>query len=188
MVIAVVCGYSVQQIVTHANAKEKSYGITRTVWVTRASVDAGNDIKASDVTRKKIPRALLPDAPVAPFVVGHAVLVDFAKGEVILASRIAPTGLHGAAALLPLGKRAVGIQPGPGSPPLHIGDTVDVLASFEHAGSDAQTNVPTVAVAQRAQVLDVRDNAVTIAVLPDEAPKVAFRATNGALSLILDNG
>jgi hypothetical protein len=62
-------------------------------------------------------------------------------------------------------------------PPVEPGDRVDVLVTVGDA--------PTVTVASRAVVVDVTEDAVTVAVPTDRAPRVAFGAVAGAVTLAL---
>ena len=94
----------------------------------------------------------------------------------------------GAAALLPPGTRALAVPDGPGTPPLRVGDTVDVLATYDPFLFDPASGRPVPAgdtVVAGALVIDVSEGAITVAVDPDDAPAVAFALAQGAVTLAL---
>ena len=99
---------------------------------------------------------------------------------------MAPEGVQGAAALLPPGSRALAVPIGPGTPPLLVGDRVDLLSThdpllFDPAAANAAGDI----VVAGALVIDVSEGAVTVAVDPDDAPAVAFAVAQGAVTLAL---
>ena len=189
LALTVVTGLVVARAVGAASEAASQYGALVRVPVVARPVDAGAVIGAGDVSVRLVPRSLVPAGVVSGVndAVGRAALVPLVPGEAVQAGRLAPTGLRGVAALLPAGARALAIPVGPGTPPLERGDHVDVLASFEP--SDApDAGPPTFAVAVGAPVLAVAsdgEKAVTVAVSADEAPRVAFAITHGAVTLAL---
>src|SRR5207237_1966876 len=98
---------------------------------------------------------------------------------------LAPWGRTGAAALLPPGKRGISVAAGPAATKLTKGDTVDVLATFDPATPAATGKEPTFPVATGASVIDVGGESVTIAVDPDEAKRIAFATSHGAVTVVL---
>ncbi|MBV9662974.1 MAG: hypothetical protein JOZ37_03330, partial [Actinobacteria bacterium] len=104
-----------------------------------------------------------------------------------------PTGLTGITALLPDDARALAIPTTAGTPPLQRGDHVDLLASFDLSDSPGRADItpaksdaaPTFPVARHATVLDVASKAITVAVTADEAPRLAYALTHGAITLAL---
>ncbi len=62
------------------------------------------------------------------------------------------------------------------------GDRVDVLATFDSTEGETE---PTFPVAMGALVVDVAEEAVTVAVTPEEAPRVAFATARGTVTLAL---
>jgi Flp pilus assembly protein CpaB len=77
----------------------------------------------------------------------------------------------------------VAVPAGGASAPVRTGDVVDVLATFDAASSI--TGDATSAVATGALVVDVGDDAVTVAVAPDEARRVASAVAHGLVTLAL---
>jgi hypothetical protein len=129
-------------------------------------------------------------------------------GEPLVAGRLAPDGLTGAAALVPEGYRAVSVPTASaGFPPVALGDRVDVLAvlppdlvrspateASPTRGDDAPAGgrpppdgdgAPAFPLVERALVVDVADEAVAVAVPQSAAPRVAFALAQGSVVLAL---
>lgn len=158
------------------------YGSVRQVPVVVAPVAAGEVVPASAVRVVDRPGATVPSGGggVARSWAGRTALVPLVPGEVVVASKLAPDGLRGAAALLPEGARALAVPGGPGGrPPLEVGDRVDVLVTLAEGDS--------VVVAESALVVWVDDEAdvVTVAVPAPDAPSLASAVTTGAVTLAL---
>lgn len=181
--LALTTAVVVRSSVASAAAQSARYGGLRTVPVVVRPVAAGEVVRPGALGLEPRPASTLPDAPLLDDVgdgAGRTALVPLVPGEVMVASKLAPDGLRGAAALLPRGLRAVSVPGGPGGrPPANVGDRVDVLATFPDA--------PTSVVATRALVLALDDesDAVTVAVTADELPAVVFAITAGTVTLAL---
>jgi len=78
----------------------------------------------------------------------------------VLAGRVAPDGLHGAAALVPAGWRALAIPVAPTVIALEVGDHVDLVAGFDVAQSTTDRS-PSLTVARDALVVAVDEQRVT---------------------------
>jgi hypothetical protein len=98
------------------------------------------------------------------------------------------------AALLPEGHRAVTVTIGPlGAPPVQVGDAVDVVAVLPTEADrhghgqpfDDESSSPAVPLVDRALVIDVADDAITVAVPVADAPAVAYAAVQGIAVLLL---
>lgn len=178
-----------------AAAARADWGRTASVVVVTGEVEAGQPITEADVEHRSLPRAVIPDRAVIESPVGRVAIVDLYPGEVLVTGRVAPDGLSGAAALLPPGTRALAVPTGPGTPPLAVGDTVDVLAGFDPLlvvpsaeGTDptgTEAVVPARPLVSGAAVVAVADGSVTVAVLAVDAPRVAFAVAQGAVTLAL---
>src|SRR2546426_12796737 len=92
------------------------FGPERQVLVAVHSLDAGSTIGPGDVAWRPWPHALLPAAPLARDALGRVARVALVPGQPLLAAWLAPS-------LLPPGSRAMAVPVGPGTPPLHPGDT-----------------------------------------------------------------
>jgi Flp pilus assembly protein CpaB len=102
-------------------------------------------------------------------------------------SALAGRGPSAVAAALPEGTRAVAV-PVSGALPVQAGDHVDVIAAGDPLveGPFVEGEVAGVtAVAETALVVDVADEAVTVAVPEADAPSVAWQATQGTTTLVL---
>lgn len=156
------------------------YGSLRAVPVVVAAVASGAEVPDGAVVMDERPAATVPDGEVASSWAGRTALMPLVPGEVLLATKVAPDGLRGAAALLPDGARALAVPSGPGGrPPLLVGDAVDLLATLPEGD--------TLVVAAGALVLHVDDDTdtVTVAVPAAEAPTVASAIATGAITLAL---
>ena len=181
VLLASVTGGVVRSAIVRSSAVLDELGPLRPVPVVAATLDAGDVVGEGDVVVARRPSAMVPDGPLvdAEGVVGRVALVPLVPGEVVVASKLAPDGLQGAAALLPPGMRALAVPAGPGGrPPLSIGDAVDVLATLGE-----ETGV--VAEAAMVLALDDASDAVTVAVSPAEAPAVASAIATGTVTLAL---
>ena len=195
--LAAATGLAVTRLVGRAEAQAARYGSVRTVAVAARPLDAGTVLAEGDVERRTLPAAFLPAAPVAPEPVGHALLVAVAEGEPLLEAKLAAFGVRGVASLLPPGTRALAVPVGPASPPLQRGDRVDVLATFDTTPAGAETDgvlvagagpadgAPTFPVAEGAVVVDVGEEAVSVAVRAEEAPRLAFTLARGTATIAL---
>ena len=194
--LALLTGAVVRSALVRSSAVLDELGPLREVVVVVAPVEVGEVVGEDDVSVARRPSSMIPDGGVGAAagdggeggvgaVVGRVTVVPLVAGEVVVASKLAPAGLRGAAALLPDGLRALAVPAGPGGrPPVSIGDRVDVLATF--AAGDAGS-APTVVVAAAALVLALDDesDAVTVAVTPDEAPTLASAIAAGTITLAL---
>jgi Flp pilus assembly protein CpaB len=109
------------------------------------------------------------------------------EGEVVRRARLVPGTLSTVAARLPPGTRAVAVPLDPGlAPPLAVGDRVDILVAL--AGEAASGGPPGFAVATDVEVVHATDQAATLAVPRDRAPRVAVALGQGAVSLALVGG
>jgi pilus assembly protein CpaB len=179
--LAVATAMIVSRAVSRAEATAARYGSPRPVVVATRDLMAGAVIGPGDIEMRRLPRALVPEGTLTTMPAGRTVVVPLFRGEPVLRTKVAPAGLRGVAALLPIGTRAVTVPAGPAPAPVRVGDIVDVLASFETDGSGE----PTFAVAVEAVVVDVEEGTVTVAVRPSEVTRVVFAATAGVVSLVM---
>lgn len=200
--LSLLTGLTVSRLVGEASVRAARLGGLVDVVVAARAVDAGRPLRPPDVAVRRLPAAALPSGPVATSPVGRVAVVPLVPGEVVLASKLAPEGLLGVAALVPPGHRALAVPVEPGGLVLRPGHRVDLLATFDvsgeappadrpdaEAGADAvpaaPSPAPTFAVALGALVVGVGDEAVTVAVMAAEAPRVAFALARGSVTLAL---
>jgi Flp pilus assembly protein CpaB len=181
---AAATGLSVSQVLDATDATRRAWGATEPVLVVRHDVDAGTALTAADVEVAEWPVGLIPATALVELPDRAVTRVDVVAGEPLLPSRLAGHGLSQVAAALPPGARAVAVPTEPGTaPPLEVGDHVDVLVAV--AEDAAGGGPPGFAVATDAPVVAVTDDAVTVAVDRDEAPRVAVALGIGAVTLAL---
>jgi Flp pilus assembly protein CpaB len=131
------------------------------------------------VSTRAVPLALLPRHALATLPRRAVAAVDLSPGEIVVAHRLA--GRSAVAGRLPAGRRAVAVPTVAGLP-VEIGDRVDVLATFDTGAPGVE---PTVVVARDALVVAHQDDAVTVAVEQDVAPRVAYALAVGTITLAL---
>ena len=182
--LAAVTASLVARQVDTAGAQAALYGRLRPIVLATHTVEIGSVVRAADVAVRSMPAAFLPTGALATtdVVVGRTVAVPLFQGSAVLAGHLAPDGLEGVAALLPAGTRAVAVPAGPASVVVRRGDRVDVLATFDPPPAGEE---PTFPVAEAAPVLDVGPEAVTVAVAPEEAKRVAYAVAAGVVTLTL---
>ena len=202
LALAAGTGLTVARLVGEASARAARLGGLVKVPVVARAVEAGDVVGAADVSVRSLPAGALPDGPVADGPAGKVAIVPLVPGEVVLASKLAPAGLRGVAALVPAGHRALAVPVDPDGLELRLGDRVDVLATFDVTGEAAPGDAPppveegvlaeaatqpapTFPVALAALVVGVGDESVTVAVGPDEVPRVAFALARGTVALAL---
>lgn len=174
---ALVVAWVVSSAVDRATAEARRLGPPVLVALADRWIEVGEVLDEADVEWRRLPRGALPDAPLAEDPVGRMTLVPLAPGEVVLAGKLAPEGVRGIAALVPPGMQALAVPVGPGTPRVRRGDRVDVLAVVD--GGAARV------VAVGAPVVDVGDEAVAIALAPEEAAVVAAVVARGTVTLAL---
>lgn len=169
-----------------ADARARYWGTHAEVPVVVNAVAAGALIEASDFEMRPVPESLLPQSDVVSDPAGLTAIVPLLPGEVLVEAKLAPGGVEGAAALLEPGQRAVAVPRNETTPPLSVGDRVDVILTLD-ASAGTTGGPPAYAIARAAKVLHVSEAAVTLAVSAGDAAKVAFGAAQGALALAVSS-
>ena len=218
--LAMLTAATAMQVLGRASAAVDRWGRLASVAVVVREVPAGVMVAAADVRVETVPERLVPSGAVLSVddVVGRVAVVALWPGEIVLRGRLAPDGLVGVAALVPVGMRAVAlpvIADGSGGAGgglrVRVGDTVDVLATFDVAEAEAEAEAhdaaaaadaaaeseaadveaapnsiaPTVVVAEAVSVVDVQAESVTVAVPAADAPRLAYAAARATLTLAL---
>ncbi|MDQ6909949.1 MAG: Flp pilus assembly protein CpaB [Actinomycetota bacterium] len=183
-VLALVTWSVVSGIVGRAEVQAARFGSLRDAVVATRPVAFGAVVTAGDVGVRRVPAAFLPEQGVGSLAdtVGRTAVAPLFAGQAVVRGQLAPEGLQGLAALLPAGTRAVAVPTGAATAPLRRGDVVDVLATFDSSG-DSSGREPTFPVATDAVVVDVGPDAATVAVVPEQAKRVAFAVTQGKVTL-----
>jgi Flp pilus assembly protein CpaB len=185
--LAVVTTLAVSGLLGRARSEAARYGSPRPVLVATRDIAVGASVGASDVELRSLPAALVPSDAIGGVdkARGRVVVVPVFAGQAVVRRQLAPFGLTGAAALLPAGKQGISVPGGPAAAKLSKGDTVDVLATFDPATAPGKE--PTFPVAVGSLVIDVGSDAVTLAVDPEEAKRVAFAIAHGAVTVVLSS-
>jgi len=178
--VVVVAATVVQRTSAGAADARHRWGDTRTVAVARHRIPIGAVIDGDAVTTQHWPVAVVPDGALADVPSGRTATAAIEAGEAVLAARVAPDGLRGAAALVPAGWRALAIPVAPTVIALAVGDHVDLVAGFDVAGATTDRS-PSLTVARDALVVAVDEQRVTVAVRDDEAERVAFAIVAGTV-------
>jgi Flp pilus assembly protein CpaB len=192
VVLALVTGLAVASLVQSGEAARRSWGASRPVAVATRDLAPGDVLSPGAVEVRRLPEAVVPAGASASAPVGAVVRQPVVAGEPLVPARLAPDGLTGTAALVPEGFRAVAVPLGPtGVPPLAVGDEVDVLAVVPpdlvaaEPGGDDRGSGPAFPLVERALVVDVGEEAASVAVPQPDAPRVAFALAQGAVVLAL---
>ena len=190
--LAAVTGLLVAGLVERASSAAARYGVRRPVAVATRDLAAGHVVEPGDAVRRELPAALVPDGALRDPPVGRITAARVVTGEVLVGARLARAGIGATAALLPEGTRGVAVPTGDARPPVAVGDTVDLLATFDPGASGVpggagagSGGAPSFAVARRALVVHVGDDAVTVAVPSADAPRVAFALAQGLVTVAL---
>ena len=178
--LAVTTGSAVSRLVGDAADDAARFGSLKTAVVAVRAVDIGAAVTDADVEVRRVPAAFLPAGVLSRLPRDRVAVSPLFAGQPVVRQQLSPDGLRGVAALLPPGTSAVGVPTGGVAPPVRLGDTVDVLATFE---GDASSEEPTFPVATGARVVDVGEDVITVAVLPEEARRVAFAVAHGVVSV-----
>jgi Flp pilus assembly protein CpaB len=181
---ALTVGWVVSSIVAEADRARTAWGTTEVVAVAIHEIAAGEPLDSGDIDLVERPVTLIPDGALRELPLDQVASAAIAAGEVVIEARLAPLGLTGLAATLPPASRAVAVPVDVGlSPPLVVGDRVDVLVAL--APEAAGDGPPGFVVAAGALVVSVDEGAVTVAVSATAAPRIAVALGQGAVTLAL---
>jgi Flp pilus assembly protein CpaB len=183
--LAVATAWAVGTTVAAAEADRRRWGEDRAVAVAAHPIAPGTVIGGGDVRMERGPAGVVPDGALDALPVGAVAVDPIVAGEAVVATRLAPDGLHGLAALLPPGWRAFAVPSGPGALRVERGDLVDMLATLEPAAAGGTGDEPTVLVAESAEVLAVDEQSVTLAVPADATDDMAFALASATITLAL---
>ena len=187
--LALVTAVAVATALAAAGSARDRWGTTRRVVVATRDLRPGDVVDGGAVEVRELPAAVVVPSAIAEPPLGSVVRQPILAGEAIAEPRLAPDGLTGVAALVPGDERAVAVPVGPGGmPPVTVGDLVDVVAVVAGAGGDEGGDEPAFTLVGGATVVDVNDQAVSVAVPRPDAPRVAWAVAHGAVHLALVGG
>jgi len=183
-----------------------SLGAPRPVAVAARDLPLGTTIRRGDITTRPVHRSQLPSGALSPKVAERRVVaVPVVRGAFVVDGNVAPRGRTGLDSAIPPGMRALRVV---ARDALHppVGSSVDVLATFESSDGAAGDGAPTVVAARGVLVLGTDDEpaaveggargsgepggqrgglGVTLLVDEDDAPRLAFAAAAGVVTLAL---
>lgn len=185
--LAAATALSVASLLGAVDDARDRWGATRPVAVATRDLSPGEVLDSGAVEVRDLPEGVLSDAATADVPTGAVVREPILSGEPVAPARLAPHGLTGAAALVAEGERAVAVPVGAGgAPPLDVGDLVDVLTVVAaDDGLAGDGGAPAFTLVDGASVVHVGEQAVTVAVPDDDAPRVAWAIANSAVVLAL---
>ncbi len=155
------------------------------VIVATRDIKAGERIEAGDVRAEERPLAVIPAGALSDPPIGHVASAPIMRDEPLVAARVAGGGMSAIAALVPPGDVGIAVPVDAGTLAVSVGDAVEVMATFD---PDSIEGPPTIVVAPRAVVIDVRDTAATLAMPEADAQRVAFALATGVVTVVLLGG
>jgi Flp pilus assembly protein CpaB len=175
-------------------------GSPRPVAVATRDLPLGSTIDRADVRTRSVHRSQLPSGALSPGAVdGRVVAVPVVRGAFVVKGNVAPRGRTGLDGAIPSGMRALRIVGRDALRP-PVGSSVDVLVTFESSDA-AAGGAPTVVAARGVLVLgtdetqaavetragdrDTSGLGVTLLVSEEDAPRLAFAAAAGVVTLAL---
>ncbi|MEO6317885.1 MAG: SAF domain-containing protein [Acidimicrobiales bacterium] len=185
--VGLLCGFGVTATVHQADAARAAWGQTTAVVVARRDLVAGDRLDPESIEVVDHPSPLVPEDALKELPADARLAQAVYEGEVLRSERLAPAGASAVAARLPEGTRAVAVPTEPGTtPPLEVGDRVDVLVAM--AAEAVGGGPPGFALATDVEVVDVAEVAVTLAMPRDAAPRLAVAFGQAAVTLALVGG
>ena len=205
VVVAITTAALVATDLAALHRRAHSLGSPQAVAVAARDLPLGSSIRRGDITIRSVHRSQLPRGVLSPDAAERRVVaVPVVRGAFVVEGNVAPrrrTGLDGA---IPPGMRAVRVV---ARDALHppVGTSVDVLVTFESNDGAAAGGAPTVVAARGVLVLGTDDEpaavehptgggdtggregalGVTLLVTEDDAPRLAFAAAAGVVTLAL---
>jgi Flp pilus assembly protein CpaB len=199
--VAVVTAIIVATDLAALHKRARGLGPARPIAVAVRDLAVGTTISDEDVRVRSVHRSQLPSGAMSPAEArGRVVAVPVVQGAFVVDGNVAPrrrTGLNGA---IPTGMRALRIVVRDALRP-PVGSAVDVLATFDSGSSESGGGPPTVVAARGVLVLGTDDApaslevatsprggaglGVTLLVNEDDAPRLAFAAATGVVTIAL---
>ncbi len=206
ILIAVVTAAVVATDLAALRRRASTLGPLRDVAVAAHELHVGTTIRSDDLTVRSVHRSQLPAGALSPREArGRVIDVQVPRGAFVGGGNLAPrnrTGLNGA---IPPGMRALRIVVRDALRP-PVGSGVDVLVTFDAGGGGTSGEAPTVTAARGVLVLGTDDApaavetgtvqrsspgssggalGVTLLVTEADAPRLAFAAATGVVTLAL---
>jgi pilus assembly protein CpaB len=201
VLVAVVTAALVATDLAALHRRAHSLGSPRSVAVAARDLPTGSTIDRGDIRSRTVHRSQLPSGALSPGAArGRVVAAPVVRGAFVVNGNVAPRGRTGLDGAIPPGMRALRIVARDSMRP-PVGSSVDVLVTFESSDAAAAGGAPTVVAARGVLVLGTDDapaavetragdrNAagigVTLLVTEEDAPRLAFAAAAGVVTLAL---
>ena len=179
LVVVTVVGVTRQSDLQHE--RQAAYGELRRVPVAVSLVRPGEPLDAEAVHWEPRPAAAVPPGAVGELAEGAVAAAAIYPGEVVHTERVAGLG-GGLSSRLPAGVAAVSVPTTYGVPPVRPGDSVSLVAVFDSFAVDAVPEAQTVA--RHATVLDLDEEAVTVAIRSVEVEPTVSALVWGAVTVV----
>jgi Flp pilus assembly protein CpaB len=189
--LAVAVASTVADRVATAVHVRRSWGSTATVLVARQDLPPGTQLRQAHFRQATWPAALVPDDPVAELDPRARLRHPVGRGEVLVAARLDTTGRGELAAQLGPDERDVRVRLEVPMRGLAVEDLVDVvqvtdpLLADPLASGGTSSTAGTVPITRRARVLQVGDDAATLAVGAADAAAVASPGATAGVTLVI---
>ena len=170
LALALATGLVADGLLQRATDAEARWGTTRTVLVATSALAPGDALAGRTVPRR-LPALAVPEEAVARAGAGAVAVDVIGAGEVVTEARVGGPGAAGLAGRLPPGTRAVLVPLEVPGLPVRVGDHVDLLG----------VTSPDAPVARAATVVEVRADALVVAVAPTAAVALAAALGQGPL-------
>jgi Flp pilus assembly protein CpaB len=205
IVVAIATATLVATDLAALHRRAHSLGAPRPVAVAARDLPLGTTIRRGDITTRPVHRSQLPHGALSPDAADQRVVaVPVVRGAFVVAGNVAPRERRGLDGAVPPGMRALRIV---ARDALHppVGSSVDVLVTFDSSDGASREGAPTVVAARGVLVLGTDDApaaveagtprvdagrqeaglGVTLLVGEDDAPRLAFAAAAGVVTLAL---
>jgi Flp pilus assembly protein CpaB len=200
VLVAVVTAALVATDLAALHRRAHSLGSPRPVAVATRDLPLGSTIDRGDVRTRSVHRSQLPSGALSPGAADRRVVaVPVVRGAFVVKGNLAPRGRTGLDGAIPSGMRALRIVARDALRP-PVGSSVDVLVTFESSDA-AAGGAPTVVAARGVLVLgtdetpaavetragdrDTSGLGVMLLVTEEDAPRLAFAAAAGVVTLAL---
>lgn len=181
---AAATGWSVNREYVRAVDAQLAWGEPVRVVVAAKDIDVGESIDgAADL--EAWPSALVPANALRSIDSNDVARVRLVTGELIIAERVSSGPAGGLVDLLPEGTVAVAVPVGPGAPPVSVGDRVDLHATFNRGGGAQTAGTDTQQVATGSVVVDLTDDAITVAIDKEEVAATASALSRASVTVAL---
>ncbi len=160
---------------------EAAYGELRQVPVAAGLIRPGDPLDAEAVRWEPRPTAAVPPGTATELADGAVAAAAIYPGEVVHDERVAGLG-GGLSSRLPSGMAAVSVPVTFGVPPVRPGDLVSLVAVFDSFAAEAVPDAQTVA--HRATVLELDEEAVTVAIRAGEVGATVSALVWGAITVV----